>query len=135
VGKQKPENYRTMLLQIGTEFWKAQSDFFKHLMTSYLAAVAVFGALLGGFYNAFDLNSAVNVGLIVGTFLAFLASLTLSAMAAHDARGNIVRMLRVETEYDLEAMREKRKLHRIRAMQGFTTGVIALALFIMFNAI
>ncbi len=135
MGKPKPKNDRTIVLQIGTEFWKAQLDFFKHLMTVNLAALAVFGALLGGFFYNSDLKSPVNVGLILGTLLAFLISLILSAMAAHDARGNILRMLRVEAQSDLDTMRDRRRRVRVRAVQGFGTGVIALVIFIVLNAI
>jgi|SRR5215216_753720 len=69
------------------EYWKASYDFQKHMMTVSLAAIAGFGALLGG---AFDINvtnnweglehvrqldiSAVFFGLLVSLFFSYIAS-------------------------------------------------------------
>jgi hypothetical protein len=59
--QKKMEIDPSRLLQSGTDYWKVQFEYYKHLMTINLAAVAAFGALLGGFYGGFT-NATELVG-------------------------------------------------------------------------
>lgn len=125
------------LFQSGTDYWKAQLEFFKQLMIANLAAVAAFGALLSGFYadSPKEPVDPIKVSFIVVIFLLFMISLLISILAASEARGNILEMRNVKTEEQFSDLRAGGKGERKWAARIFMVGVGLLAVFTLIYAI
>jgi hypothetical protein len=98
--KEKKES-RDRFLQIGLEYWKAQHDFYRQLVTINLVAVGGFGAMLGGIFNdpdAWLLPLWSRLFFIIVVFACYILSATEASDASMDARINIHTMQRVETQ-------------------------------------
>ncbi len=99
--KEEEKERRDRLLQTGMEYWKAQQDFYKQLVTINLVAVAGFGAMLGGIFNdpdAWLLPLWSRPFFIIAVFACYILSATEASDASMDARINIRTMQRVETQ-------------------------------------
>ena len=99
--KEEDKERRDRLLLTGTEYWKAQQDFYKQLVTINLVAVAGFGAMLGGVFNdpgAWLLPLGSRLFFIIAVFACYILSATEASDASMDARTNIRTMQAVETQ-------------------------------------
>ena len=99
--KEEARERRDRLLLTGTEYWKAQQDFYKQLVTINLGAVAGFGALLGAVFTdpaAWLLPLWSRLVFIIAVFACYILSATEASDASMDARINIRTMQEVETQ-------------------------------------
>jgi hypothetical protein len=129
--KEKRDNLR----QGAIEYWKSYYDFFKHLATISLAAIAGFGALLGGAFSdatwegyvlfgflplIYLSRSAIMLWTFAGFFLAAIAGF--GAMTV--ARSHLYHVGTLETGDELDEHHNKSTMLRSRA------GFIGLAAFV-----
>ena len=99
--QEEAKERRDRLLLTGTEYWKAQQDFYKQLVTINLGAVAGFGALLGAVFTdpgAWLLPLWSRLVFIIAVFACYVLSATEASDASMDARINIRTMQEVETQ-------------------------------------
>ena len=127
---------RDRLMQTGMEHFKAQSDYYKHLSTITVTAMAIFAALLGGvFYSSPDgLASSSRGVLILAIYGLFTVSLMLSLAAAANARGKLKHMSDVQTNKQFEDLRGPKLARFSTYAQGtFVLGIVVLVAFIVIN--
>lgn len=138
---------RDRLRQSGIEFWKATSDLFKHIMTLSLAALAAFGALLGGVFSdpgtwdgyLFEDMLFMPRNLIIPvTFLSFLLAALGSAFVISRSRYTIWHMGEIETAEGLSEFqhREIRLFSRYSrevflAILPFGLGILGFEVFVL----
>ncbi len=99
--REEAKERRDRLLLTGTEYWKAQQDFYNQLIIINLGAVAGFGAMLGGVFtdpSAWLLPLWSRLFFIIAVFACYILSATEASDASMDARINIRTMQRVETQ-------------------------------------
>jgi hypothetical protein len=99
--KEEEKESGDRLLQTGLEYWKAQHDFYRQLVTINLVAIGGFGAMLGGIFNdpdAWLLPLWSRLFFIIVVFACYILSATEASDASMDARINIHTMQRVETQ-------------------------------------
>ena len=106
---------RDRLTQILLEYWKAQYDFAKHLMTIGLAGMVTFGALLAGVYHPQDAMPLTYYFWIAIIFLLFLLTVIVAYLAAYLATSLIFELKDVANTGDLRnsADRHFKELERL----------------------
>jgi hypothetical protein len=117
---QPPERDLARAVQSELEYWKAQYDFQKHLMTTGLAAAGAFAAILVGYLRGLEpgswaiavfvseetrfelgaVDSAANIAIPM-VFGAFLLSAILAQFAAGSARARVRDTGKIQTIEDV----------------------------------
>jgi hypothetical protein len=129
---------RQRLVQSGTEYWKAQFEFHKNLMTLCLATIAAFGALLSGVFTDPTTWTGLSTAdgpewlrlawlrpiLIFTALPSFLGALAFALMASRVARENIWLIKDALTEEYLSDLSR-----RYSAASGSAQGLFAFGLF------
>jgi uncharacterized YccA/Bax inhibitor family protein len=137
------------LRQGSVEFWKIEYDFFKHMMTFSLAAIAAFGAMLGSVFSdpyvwvqdwLVGALSLSRNAVIVLTFSSFIISAVSSTLGMMHAAICVYQLGTLESVKEIEAFHQaQRKWSSKRVLQGlmiilsFGFGLLMFLTFIFTN--
>jgi hypothetical protein len=131
----------SIFMTTAVEYCKTVYDYYKHLMTVSLAAIAPFGAMLGGVFS----NSAAwpdgalvsRTTFVVLVFACFLQTALAAAQAMAKAERNILRIGELETAEELTEFAASGEPIfdnlRIVIIIPFGLGVIGLMLFVLMS--
>jgi hypothetical protein len=150
-----PERELERAVQSELEYWKAQYDFQKHLMTTGLAAAGAFVAILVGYLRGtepgpwaiavfvsgetgFDLEAAGSAakGAIAVVFVAFLLSAILAQFAAGSARARVRDIGYIRTITDVAGKYASQRAKRFALWYtgaNFALGLMLVLIFVAGN--